>query len=187
MNNLFIISGPSGAGQDSVINGLAKILPIEIVMTSTTRPKREGESEGNPYYFVTPEKFETGIRSGLFLEYAKTYNHQYYGVTRLELERVMQSGKIGIWKMDWKGVQTAKQLFPTIVAILVTAPLPLLETRIRRRDNPSEEFIRERMAYTQEFMQHADIYDYQVTNEEGKLDATVAQVKAIIEQYLTRT
>ncbi len=184
MKNIFIISGPSGAGQDSVIDGLKKLLPIEVVVTSTTRPKRSGEREGNPYYFVPFDQFEHDIRSGKFLEYAQTYNDQYYGVTHEEIQRVEKSGRIGIWKMDWRGTETAKRIFPDIISILISAPLSVLETRIRKRDNPSEEFMRSRMKYTQEFFQHLDIYDYQIENEEGKLDKTITQVKTIIEERL---
>jgi guanylate kinase len=88
--------------------------------------------------------------------------------------------------MDWRGVETAKKIFPTVIAILITAPLLLLEARIRRRDNPSEEFVRERMEYTKEFLRHTNIYDYQVENEEGKLDAAIARVKKIIESHLAK-
>lgn len=155
-------------------------------MTSTTRPMRTGESEGNPYNFVSQETFEAGIHDEAFLEHAKTYNGQYYGVTHAEMQRVSTSGKIGVWKMDWRGVETAKKKFPTILAILITAPLSVLETRIRNRDNPSEEFIRERMNYTREFLKHTSLYDFVVENEEGKLDATIERVKTIIESHLEK-
>lgn len=154
-------------------------------MTSTTRPKRDGESEGNPYYFTNKDDFEKNVREGRFLEYAKTYNDQYYGVTHDEIKRVAESGKIGIWKIDWRGVETAKKLDSSLIAILITAPLSVLESRIRKRDNPSETFVAERMQYTKEFLHHTHLYDYQVENEEGKLDKTVAEVKAIIERHLT--
>jgi guanylate kinase len=65
MKNIFIISGPSGAGQDSVIHGLGEMLPLEVVMTSTTRLKRQGESDGNPYYFIDAENFENAITMAL--------------------------------------------------------------------------------------------------------------------------
>lgn len=183
MKNIFIISGPSGAGQDSVIEGLKNIFSIEVVMTSTTRPKRDGESEGNPYYFIEKERFEKNIREGKFLEHAKTYNDQYYGVTHDEIKRVAESGRIGIWKMDWRGVETAKKIDPNVPAILITAPLSVLESRIRRRDNPSETFIAERMQYTKEFLNHTYLYDFIIENEEGKLDQTIEHVAAIIKKY----
>lgn len=186
MKNIFIISGPSGAGEDSIINGLAKELPLERIITTTSRAMREGDSEGHPYYFISPEEFEQKIKAGHFIEYARQYNHQLYGVTREELERVAQSGKIGIWKIEWQGVITAKKLFPDIIAILISAPLEVLEARIRRRDNPDEAHLKERMEYSREWLTHTDIYDYQIENQEGKLEEAIAEAKRIIEKHLPK-
>ena len=52
-DKIFIITGPSGAGEDSVIEGLHEYFDISRIITTVTRPKRDGESDGNPYYFIT--------------------------------------------------------------------------------------------------------------------------------------
>ena len=179
---LIIISGPSGAGEDSVIERIGKVLSIERVTTTTTRPMRPDESQGRPYYFVSREDFEKGIAEKKFFEYARQYNDEYYGVTFDEIERVKNSGNIGIWKIDYQGVASVKKLLPGIVAIFITAPLDILEQRIRRRSNVTESYVRDRMAYTKEWMKHTDLYDYTVVNEEGKLDKTVREVREIIER-----
>ncbi len=181
--NLFIISGPSGAGEDSIISGIAKTLPIERVITTSTRQMRDGESQGNPYYFISKEEFQTGIDNDNFAEYAKQYNDNYYGVTKTELERVMNSEKIGIWKLEYKGVKSAQKLFPGIVSIMVTVPdLETLNRRIRHRDpNVSEEYLAERMEYSREWMRHTDIYDHVIVNSNGKLNEAIAQVTQIIQ------
>lgn len=181
--NLFILSGPSGAGEDSIIEGLKKFLPIERVVTSTTRAPRAGESQGNPYYFLSREQFEKGIQNDEFVEYAQEYNDNFYGVTKTEIERVANSGRIGIWKIEWKGVITAKKLYPAIVAIfLMTEDLETLERRIRRRDGGvSDAYVAERMEYTKEWLKHTDIYDYTIINKEGRLDEAVRQAQDIIQ------
>lgn len=181
--NLFIISGPSGVGEDSVIDGLEKRFPIERVITTTSRDPRPGDSEGNPYYFISKDAFEQGITDDCFFEWAKQYNDNLYGVTHEEIRRVAESGRIGIWKIDYQGVVTAKKLFPGIIAIMLTAPLEIMEARIRRRDNATEAFIKDRMDYTREWMKHTDIYDYIIENEEGKLDQTIEKVAALIESH----
>lgn len=181
--NLFIISGPSGVGEDSVIDGLEKRFPIERVVTTTSRAMRPGDSNGHPYYFISPSDFEQGIARGEFFEWARQYNDNLYGVTHSEIHRVIESGRIGIWKIDYQGVITAKSLFPGIIAILLTAPLTVLESRIRKRDSATEAFIRERMEYTKEWLKHTDIYDYEIENEEGKLDQTIEKVALLIEQH----
>ena len=184
-NNLFILSGPSGSGQDSIIEGLRRHFEIERVVTTTTRAMRPGESQGKPYYFISAQDFEKKIIAGELAEYAKEYNNHFYGVTKEELERVSRSGKIGIWKVEYKGVISAKKMFPGIISILTNAPLADLEKRIRERDKgESEEYIQERMVYTKEWLNHKDIYDFEVVNEEGKLDEAIAKTAKIIEDTL---
>ena len=181
-SNIFIISGPSGAGEDSVIEGLKKYFQIERVITTSTRSMRTGESQGKPYYFISQEEFEKKIEQDEFAEYAQEYNDNFYGVTKDELERVKSSGNIGLWKIEYKGVITAKKKFPEIKSIYIAPPsLEILKQRILRRDpSVSEEYLKERMDYTKEWMKHEDVYDYKVINEEGKLDETIEKVAGII-------
>ena len=185
-SNIFIISGPSGSGQDSVAEGLKKYLDIVRVVTSTTRPMRTGESQGNPYYFISQEEFEKKIEKDEFAEYAQEYNDKFYGVTKDELERVAKSGKIGIWRIEYKGVITAKKKFPEIKSIYIAPPsIEILRQRILKRDpGTSEEYLEERMRYTKEIMDHEHIYDYRVVNEEDKLEETIKKVAEIIEDNL---
>ena len=183
LNNVVIISGPSGAGEDSIIEGLRKYTTINRVITTTTRDMRPGESHGNPYYFISKEEFEKHIESNEMVEWAKQYNGNLYGVTRAELERVNALPGIGTWKIEYQGVMTAKKLFPEIKSIFIMADsLEVLAERIRRRDGVSEEFIQERMEYTKEWLQHEDIYDYKVINHQGKLDEAVAEVATILKK-----
>jgi len=182
--NIFIISGPSGVGEDSVIEKLKKYFEIERAITTSTRFMRPGESQGNPYYFVSHNEFRKKINGDELAEYAQEYNNNFYGVTKEELERVASSGKVGIWKIEYKGVITAKEKFPEIKSIFIAPPsLEILRKRILKRDpNISEEYLQERMEYTKEWMKHEDIYDYKVINEEGQLDKTAEEVANIIKQ-----
>ncbi len=107
--NIAIISGPSGAGEDSIIKAVLKDLPAEKIITTTTREMRAEDKEGVSYYFVSRDEFRKGIINNQFIEYAKEYNDNYYGVREKELLRVAKSGKIGIWKIEYKGVITAKK------------------------------------------------------------------------------
>lgn len=186
MFNIFIISGPSGAGEDSTISGLKKYFDICRVITTTTRPMRQEEREGSPYHFVTPEIFQENIKNNLMAEYAQEYNGNYYGVTTKELNGVAKSGKIGIWKIEFKGVITAKEKFPEIKSIYIAPPsLEILEQRIARRNpNVTKKYLQERMEYSKEWMKHEDIYDYKIVNEEGKLEETIKKAAEIIRSNL---
>ncbi len=182
--HIIIISGPSGSGQDTVIRLLEKKFDIERIITTTTRSMRPMERQGEPYYFTDPDTFHARIEKGEFFEWAKQYNGQYYGVTKEEIDRVANSGKLGIWKLDYQGVEHAKKLFPGIQAVLLTAPLHELEARIRRRDNPTDAYVAERMAYTKESLAHAGDYDLVVDNRDGMLDETVRAVSEFINNHL---
>jgi len=186
MSSIFIISGPSGVGEDSVIEGLRRYFDLERVKTTTTRSMRQGESEGNPYYFISQDKFLKNIEKDEMAEYAKEYNDRYYGVTKKELDRVVNCGKIGIWKIEYKGVMTAKDRFPHIKSIYIAPPsLDILKKRILKRDpNADEAFLIERMAYTKEWMSHEYIYDYKIVNEENRLGETIKKVADIIKKNL---
>lgn len=207
ISNIFIISGPSGAGEDSIIEGLKKYFSIERVITTSTRSMRPGESQKNPYYFISRGEFIKRRDKGEFVEWAKQYNDNLYGVTKEEIERVKNSGKVGIWKIDYKGVISAKKIYPVktprsgvsaksgkfnrvnpeIPAIFITvSDLKILENRIRRRDGISEKYIRQRMEYTKEWMKHKDIYDYEVVNEEGKLAEAIQKTAEIIKKHLSK-
>lgn len=186
LNNIVIISGPSGVGEDSVIDGIAELTPVHRVITTTTRTMRAGESEGNPYHFITKEAFEQKITEGEMVEWAREYNEQLYGVSQDELLRVHQLGGVGIWKIEYKGVMTVQKKYPEIKSIFITAPLEVLKDRIQRRGNVSEDHIQERMEYTREWLNHTDIYDYEVENKEGLLAETISEVMDILkkEKYL---
>jgi guanylate kinase len=186
MSKIFIVSGPSGAGEDSVIEGLRKHFDIERVITTTSRGIRAGDSEGKPYYFISRKEFEEKISLEELAEWAEQYNNNLYGVTKKELERVANSDHVGIWKIEYKGVTTVKKKFPEIKSIYIAPPsLDILRKRILRRDpNISPEYLEERIKYTEEWMKHEDIYDYKVVNEEGKLDETIAKVAEIIKKNI---
>ncbi|MEK9174322.1 MAG: hypothetical protein AAB845_03620 [Patescibacteria group bacterium] len=182
MGNVFIISGPSGSGQDTLIEALRKELPLERVVTTTTRSMRPGESDGHPYHFISKNQFTELRKNGSFVECAETYNGEWYGVERKDLEIAFASKNIVIWKMDYKGVATVKKQFPHIISFLIEVPEEVLRQRLIKRDNPSEEYLQARMEYTNEWVASKQLYDYCIKNEEGHLDEAVASIKAIIEQ-----
>lgn len=183
LDNVVIISGPSGAGEDSIIGGLSAFTTVNRVITTSTREMRPGESDGSPYYFISQEAFAEKIANNEMIEWAKQYNDNYYGVTKSELERVNALPGVGTWKIEYQGVMTAKKLFPEMRAIFIMADsLEILAERVRSRGNVTEEFIQERMEYTKEWLKHTDIYDYTVINRQGKLDEAIREIAGILKK-----
>lgn len=182
MSNLFIISGPSGAGEDSVIEGLKKIFDIAKIVTTTTRPIRPTEKNGREYYFISKENFLDKIDNDEFFEWAEEDNSQLYGGTKAELKRIKESDKVGIWKVDYKGVLNAKEIEPEAVSIFIKIPIETVEKRLRQRGNATEEFIKDRIEYAQGWYDNEDKFDYIVENKQGELDKTIQKVANIIKK-----
>lgn len=184
--NIFIISGPSGAGEDSIIKELHKRLNVKTIITTTTRKMRPGELDGHPYYFVSKRSFQKMINEDKLVEWAQQYNGQYYGVTKSAFEESTNNNSVGLWKIEYKGVQSAKKTFDNIVAIFIMAEsLEVLENRIRSRSNVTEKYIKERMEYTKEWLKHIDIYDYSIINRQNKLSEAVDEIEVIIRKHST--
>ncbi len=185
-NRLFLFSGPSGVGGDHLIDKLKKYFPIKRVITTTTRKMRPGEKNGKDYYFISKKEFKKGIKEGMFLEWAFEYNDNYYGVTEKEVEKVKKSKKLGIWRMEYKGIIAVKKLMPELKAILINASLSDLKRRLKKREkeNATEEYLKERMEYTKNWLKYKGIYDYEVMNKEGKLDEAVLETVKILKKEL---
>ncbi len=99
-----IVVGPSGSGKDKLIENLDPEC-FESVKTATTRPNdRTVEQEKDPYIRMTKEEMlildDNG--KGDFVEITD-YVDFYYGTYRPEIERALATGKIPIFKVDWKG------------------------------------------------------------------------------------
>ena len=57
---LIVLSGPSGAGKDSILSKILKDRKdLKLSVSHTTRLPRKGEVQGKDYFFVTREEFES--------------------------------------------------------------------------------------------------------------------------------
>ncbi|HLD30743.1 MAG TPA: guanylate kinase [Patescibacteria group bacterium] len=183
----FIISGPSGAGEDSVIEGLKDKIKYERVITTVTREKRIGEREGFPYYFVSRKKFESMINKDAFIEWADVYG-DYRGATKKEIERLNKKNTLALWKVDFQGVETIKKKIPGVLSVLILPPsLKVLEERLIKRKTDTPETIKKRLPFTKKWLKQRKSYDYTVINEENKLKETIDRVLRILLENLQKS
>ena len=79
---LFVVSGPSGTGKDTIVARLLADHPeIQHTISATTRAPREGEQDGVNYYFVSKEDFERKLQNDEIVEHT-CYCGNYYGTLR---------------------------------------------------------------------------------------------------------
>ena len=177
---MLVLSSPSGAGKTSIARSLlTRDKEINISVSATTRPRRPGEAEGKDYYFVDEEKFKTDINKGLFLEYARVFDH-YYGTPLGLVQKLLSSGCDVLFDIDWQGTQQIKaKARDDLVSIFVLPPSTAeLEKRLITRAQDSAEVVAGRMARAADEMSHYPEYDYIIVNHD--LDQSIDAVHTIL-------
>ena len=177
---MLVLSSPSGAGKTSIARSLlTRDKKINMSISATTRPRRPGEAEGKDYYFVDEEKFKTDINKGLFLEYARVFDH-YYGTPLGLVQKLLSSGCDVLFDIDWQGTQQIKaKARDDLVSIFVLPPSTAeLEKRLITRAQDSAEVVAGRMARAADEMSHYPEYDYIIVNHD--LDQSIDAVHTIL-------
>lgn len=178
---LIVISGPSGAGKDSVLTGLRPLCPeIHFAITATTRPMREHEEDGRDYLFLSPQAFERLRIAARLLESALVYGY-WYGVPRDPIDQAIARGQDVIVKVDVQGAASIRALFPHSIAIfLAPGSIGELETRLWRRKSETPEARALRLATAREELDLYPRFDYLVINTDGALERALSDVRGII-------
>jgi guanylate kinase len=180
---LIIVSGPSGSGKSSVIDGLLRTggLPLRLSVSATTRGLRGEEQDDRDYHFWTRDRFELALREGAFLEHAEVYGN-YYGTLRSEVEPYRDRGIGVVLDIDVQGAEQVRRVCPDAVSVFVRPPsLAVLEQRLRDRHTDTEAAIRRRLAAAERELARSGEYQYQVVNDD--LDRAVAELRAIVSQH----
>lgn len=178
---LFVISGPSGVGKDSVIEHLRDVYPdIHFAVTATTRARRPGEIDGIHYYFLDEETFKARHAEGEFIETAVVYNH-HYGVPRTPVRHALKRGQDVIVKVDVQGAASIHKLAPNATYIFL-APESMTELlrRLRSRKTDDPEALMARFSAASRELLKAQEFDYVVFNEDDRLSNAIEQIGAIV-------
>lgn len=178
---LIILTGKTASGKDTIIAAILQKFPdLKKVLTSTSRPPREGEVSSVDYDFLSEHEFRQKIDNGDFLEYVE-YGGNFYGTEKSQI----REGEDLIWKIDPSMAGKAKKLFPDSVTIYVSVNDRVVLERLRERGLPEGE-ISKRMLDDQKFWNlYKDKYDYIVENVPGKLDQAIDKISTIISTIRT--
>lgn len=179
---LFVISGPSGAGKDTLVDALRAQSPrLAYSVSATTRAPRPGEHEGEHYFFLSREAFEQRMAAGGFLE-TREYNGNLYGTPLDFIERMMADGYDVIMKPEVNGAVRIKEAYPDAVLIfLVPERFSHLRERLLARRTETNEEIARRLEIAHEEMTYIRQFDYLVINGQGRSEDAIRDLQAILQ------
>jgi len=165
---LFVVSGPSGAGKDTVVDALRTRMPrLRYSVSATTRPPRVGERDGEAYFFLDRELFEQKLAEGAFLE-TNRYNDQLYGTPRSFVEGTLADGYDVIMKPEVHGALAVKAAFPSAVLVfLLPDKFSNLRLRLAARRTESNDDMAARLAIAHHELQQIRNFDYVIINEQA--------------------
>ncbi len=183
---LTILSGFSGSGKGTVIQRLMERHDqYALSISATTRMPREGEKDGEAYFFRTKEEFERMIQEDALLEYAK-YVENYYGTPKAYVEEKLNEGKDVILEIEIQGALQIKKKYPDTLMLFLTPPsAEILKERLTGRGTETEDVILSRLGRAVEESEGIEQYDYLVIND--NLEKCVETMHQIIQKEHLRT
>ncbi len=182
---LFVLSGPSGSGKDTILSEYLKAHPeVKFSISSITREMRPGEVEGEKYHFISREEFDDLVQKGQMLEHAE-FCGNCYGTPRAPIEAWLEQGFTVLVEVDVQGGNQIHSLMPEAVRLFVMPPsMEVLRRRLLGRKTESPEAAEARLNEAKREIENAKAYDYIIIND--VLEDAVASLSGIIESEKVR-
>ncbi len=183
---LIILSGPAGSGKTTVVNRLLQQEggALRRSISVTTRAPRQGERNGEDYYFWTRERFEAEKAAGAFIEWARVHD-QYYGTPRSEVDPYRAQGVGVVLVIDVQGAVQVRQKYPETLCVFLQAPSwEEYRRRMLLRGDSDEAAIARRLETARRELERAHDYDEVLVNDQ--VETTVAQLRDLIARRFPR-
>lgn len=179
---LIVISGPSGAGKSTLRSKLLQNHPeLTYSISYTTRKPRPTEKDGVDYFFISIEEFKKLISEDDFIEYAIVYGN-YYGTSKSQVEKVIESGKPIILEVDVQGAENIIKKYPDCCSIFIAPPsLEVLISRFDSRGTESQQEKEKRLNEAANELLKQQIFKYVLIND--KLEDSYNNLENIIYSY----
>ena len=177
---MLVLSSPSGAGKTTLSRALIAQDPETILsISTTTRPKRPGEVDGEDYNFVDQATFQKLVDEEAFLEYATVFDHAY-GTPKKDVEEALREGKDVLFDIDWQGTQQILQKNSSdVVSIFILPPtISALRERLMSRGQDTKQQIEKRMETAHDELSHWPEYNYVLVNQD--FDEYLKEIKTIL-------
>jgi len=172
-------SAPSGAGKTTIIKHLLQKYPeLALSVSATTRPKRNYESDGKDYFFLSQDAFQKAVDKGRFLEYEEVHGN-YYGTLKDKVEELIDRGKSVLFDIDVKGALSVKKAYKNSILIFIKPPdSEALRKRLSNRKSEDEETIARRLERQTFEYEQSRFFNFTVINDD--LQQAIQEVEKLI-------
>ncbi len=165
---MIILSSPSGAGKTTLVKKISKEKKYKVSISHTTREPRSNEIDGEDYFFISKENFQSLIDQESFLEYAEVFQN-LYGSTKQQVFKSLKQGYNVLFDIDWQGAQQIKRQtlnFNLITFFILPPSKEVLLQRLISRGESKDDIIQMRMNQFDKDVLHWVDYDFVVINED---------------------
>lgn len=182
---IFAISAPSGTGKTTIIKRLLSEIPrLVYSVSATTRKKRNNETSGTDYFFISEKQFLDRIKKNEFVEWEKVYDY-YYGTFKHFIDENILTGKNVIAEVDVKGALALKKIYSDAVLIFIAPPsFDELVERLTKRKTETNSDLKKRIERAKMELSQKDKFDYVVINND--LENAISQAKSLILTLLNK-
>jgi guanylate kinase len=176
---LLLFCGPSGSGKTTIVHHLLKTDPrLAFSVSATTRSKRDNETNGIDYHFMTVDEFRKHIDANDFIEWEEVYKDRYYGTLQSEIEKIWVDGKIPVFDVDVEGGLKIKKKFgDRLLAVFVRPPsVEELHKRLTLRNSETPESFHARITKSEHELTYAFSFDRVIVNDNLKFALKEARI-----------
>lgn len=163
---LLVVSGPSGVGKGTICKEYLNTYDdCALSVSATTRAPRNGEVDGESYFFLSRDEFKKKIDEGGFLEHA-VFCDNYYGTPKDAVLNMLDSGKNVILEIEVQGALQVRSHYPEAVFVFVIPPsMETLEERLRGRGTEADDVISKRLDRAKAEFKFIEKYNYILEND----------------------
>lgn len=174
-----VLVAPSGTGKTTICKQVLKILPrLKYSISVTTRPPREGETDGKDYYFIPETTFKDWVKANKFYEWAEVYGN-LYGTLKEPVLQHLREGYHVLLDLDIQGARSIKAAHPEGIGIFISPPsISELNKRLLKRGKDSPEVIEKRLQAAARELEYFKDFNYVVVND--SLEVTIKKIKSIV-------
>ena len=163
---LFVVSAPSGTGKTTLVRSLVRATDdLALAVSHTTRQRREHETDGKDYHFISSASFTAMIAAEEFLEYAEVFDH-YYGTSRNEVGDKQQRGQDVLLEIDWQGAHQIRKQLDCISIFILPPSFTALRSRISGRGDRDGNDVEKRLQQARSDVRQYRYFDYLIINDD---------------------